>query len=203
MEPVFFFIDSKHILTCLHVVVRAEIQPNNNTAVVKFGDLKISTSTGETLAASLVSLPLDLNSEPAQYDFGIIQVESDLKSKPNALVLATDDEAPEVGDDVVFSGYPLGVPGMVSHRGMVSGFAGSGAEIFIEAPVNKGNSGGALLNEKGHVVGTVCNRWGGISQDLNQLSQFITRGESQGGVSLMGVNPLEAIKALIGMLDTY
>ena len=100
-----------------------------------------------------------------------------LKSKPKKIVsivsIASESDAPQVGDEVVFSGYPLATPGMVTHRGMVSGFDDSKSLIFVQASINKGNSGGVLLNSQGHVVGIVSMREGGISQGLNDLTVYI------------------------------
>ena len=92
---------------------------------------------------------------------------------------------------------------MVTHRGMVSGHDDAFSIIFIQAPVNKGNSGGALLNAQGHVIGIVSMREGGISQGLQQLQVYIDQISSQGSVQIMGVDPLQATKAIILTLDQY
>ncbi len=92
---------------------------------------------------------------------------------------------------------------MVTHRGMVSGFDGSSSLIFVQASINKGNSGGALLNNQGHVVGIVSMREGGISQGLKDLRVNIDKTSSQGSVQMMGVDPLQSTKAIIQTLDQY
>jgi S1-C subfamily serine protease len=125
-------------------------------------------------------------------DFAFVK----LKSKPKKIVfivsIASESDAPQVGDQVVFSGYPLATPGMVTHRGMVSGFDDSKSLIFVQASINKGNSGGALLNSQDHVVGIVSMREGGISQGLNDLAVYIDNTASQGNVRIMDVDPLQA-----------
>jgi len=69
--------------------------------------------------------------------------------------------------------------------------------------LNSGEAGGALLNSQGHVVGIVSMREGGISQGLNDLTVYVDNTASQGNVRIMGVDPLQATKAIIQALDKY
>jgi hypothetical protein len=92
---------------------------------------------------------------------------------------------------------------MVTHRGMVSGLDDSASLIFIQASINKGNSGGALLNSQGQAVGIVSMREGGISRGLHELRVYIDKTSSQGSVQFMGVDPLQATKAIIQTLDQF
>lgn len=72
-----------------------------------------------------------------------------------------DSDAARVGDVVFAVGNPLGIGqsvtmGIVSAKGRMSGGGGEGAfEDFIQtdAPINQGNSGGALVNTRGELVG--------------------------------------------------
>lgn len=72
-----------------------------------------------------------------------------------------DSDSARVGDVVFAVGNPLGIGqsvtmGIVSAKGRVSGGGGEGAfEDFIQtdAPINQGNSGGALVNTRGELVG--------------------------------------------------
>src|SRR5258707_674336 len=68
---------------------------------------------------------------------------------------------------------------------------------------NKGNSGGALLNTVGQAIAIVSMREGGISRGLQELTVHITETSKQGGVALMGVDPLQAMRAIIQTLDTH
>lgn len=61
------------------------------------------------------------------------------------------------GQTVLAMGYPLGLPFTVT-RGIVSGLGGDRGSIYVQqlqtdAAINHGNSGGALINMKGEVVG--------------------------------------------------
>jgi S1-C subfamily serine protease len=197
-----FLINDQYVLTCFHVVAALSAQGSTVNWSL-YPDLQVTLSSGETIAATVVSVPTQADPSPVLQDFALVK----LKSKPlknfTKLQLASDKETLKVGDDVVFSGYPLATPGMVTHRGMVSGFDSSGTLIFVQASINKGNSGGALLNSQGHVVGIVSMREGGISQGLQELSSHIDHTSSQGSVQLMGVDPLQATRAIIQTLDQY
>jgi len=95
---------------------------------------------------------------------------------------------------------------MVTYRGMISGFDPVSNLLAVQAPINKGNSGGALLNRDGHVVGIVSYRLGGISMGLNQLRAYIDRMAANGqggGVVLDGVDPLAAMREIISTLDQH
>jgi len=197
-----FFIGDQYVLTCFHVVAALSVQ-NSTIHGRLYPDLQVTLPSGETIDASVVSVPTQADQSPLIQDFAFVK----LKSKPTKnftkVLLATDKETLQVGDEVVFSGYPLATPGMVTHRGMVSGFDASASLVFIEASVNKGNSGGALLNSEGHVAGIVSMREGGISQGLSELSAYIDQTSSQGNVRIMGVDPLQTTKAIIQTLDQY
>jgi S1-C subfamily serine protease len=197
-----FFIGDQTVLTCLHVV--AKISRQGQTASVTIDpDLQVVLPSGETLSAAVVSVPTQPDPRPAVNDFALVKLNSKPTKSFSKITLATDNETPEVGDEVVFSGYPLAAPGMITHRGMVSGFDDARSLIFIEASINKGNSGGALLNMRGNAIGIVCNREGGISKELSDLTAYIDQAATHGSVQIQGVNTLQATKALIQTLDTY
>ena len=90
-----------------------------------------------------------------QSDIAILQIESD---DLTALPLADSDEV-RVGDFVVAIGNPFGLSQTVT-SGIVSALGRSGLNIggyedFIQtdAAINRGNSGGALVNLHGELVG--------------------------------------------------
>jgi Do/DeqQ family serine protease len=71
-----------------------------------------------------------------------------------------DSDAARVGDVVLAIGNPLGVGqtvtmGIVSAKGRATGGGGDTFEDFIQtdAPINQGNSGGALVNLRGELIG--------------------------------------------------
>ena len=71
-----------------------------------------------------------------------------------------NSEQVKVGDVVLAVGNPLGVGqtvtmGIVSAKGRATGLSDGSFEDFIQtdAPINQGNSGGALVNTRGELVG--------------------------------------------------
>jgi Do/DeqQ family serine protease len=71
-----------------------------------------------------------------------------------------DSDRAQVGDVVLAIGNPLGVGqtvtmGIISAKGRATGLGDGSYEDFLQtdAPINRGNSGGALINVKGELVG--------------------------------------------------
>ena len=71
-----------------------------------------------------------------------------------------DSDAVNVGDIVLALGNPLGVGqtvtmGIISAKGRSTGLGDGSFEDFLQtdAPINSGNSGGALVNTRGELVG--------------------------------------------------
>ena len=115
----------------------------------------------------------------------------------------------KVGDVVLAVGNPLGVGqtvtmGIISAKGRSTGVGDGGYEDFLQtdAPINHGNSGGALVNTKGELVGInsqiLSNSDGNIgigfaipaNMAKNVMEQLRTKGKvtrAQLGVTVQGV----------------
>ncbi len=85
-------------------------------------------------------------------------IKIDSKSLP--VVPIGDSNAMRVGDLVLAVGNPLGVGqtvtmGIVSAKGRATGSGDGSYEDFLQtdAPINQGNSGGALVNTAGELIG--------------------------------------------------
>lgn len=198
-----FLIGRNHVATCFHVVARIA-QDGTQIKWEIYQDLKVKLSDGTEFNAKIASVPTQRSPEPLYRDFAILELDHEVPADMAAHALEVVAPVFEVGDDVIFSGYPLATPAMVSHRGMVSGFDAKSDVICIQGPVNKGNSGGALCDARGFVIGIVSNREGGIAVGLSQLNAYIEGiGKSGGSIQLMGVDPLQAIRAISQTLDLY
>src|SRR5439155_24788295 len=122
----------------------------NNHVVDGADAIHVETTDGRTLTAKLVG------TDKAS-DLALIKVS---ESGLHAMALGNSDGV-QVGDVVLAFGNPLGVGqtvtmGIISAKGRSTAGAGSGGyEDFLQtdAPINHGNSGGALVNTKGELVG--------------------------------------------------
>ncbi len=92
-------------------------------------------------------------------DLALVRADGTLDAR--TLKFASSGDA-AIGDDVIALGYPLGLP-FTATRGAITG---DDREVTVEgtdysglfqtdAAVNPGNSGGAIINSKGQVVGMV------------------------------------------------
>jgi Do/DeqQ family serine protease len=125
-----------YLLTNFHVVDGAD-------------NIKVETTDGRTLTAKLVG-----SDKPS--DLALLKVNA---SALHALPLGNSD-AVQIGDVVLAVGNPMGIGqtvtmGIISAKGRSTGPGNGTFEDFLQtdAPINHGNSGGALVNTKGELVG--------------------------------------------------
>ncbi len=123
----------------------------NNHVIEDADELKVSLSDGRELKATLIG------ADP-KTDIAVIKIDAE---KLPAVTIA-DSAKVRVGDIVFAIGNPLGVGqtvtmGIVSATGRSIGILAQqgGYEDFIQtdAAINQGNSGGALVDAKGRLVG--------------------------------------------------
>jgi Do/DeqQ family serine protease len=125
-----------YVLTNHHVIDGAE-------------EIAVQTTDGRSFAASLVG------TDPPS-DLALLKVEA-----ANLPVLALgDSDRVRVGDVALAVGNPLGVgqtvtAGIISAKGRSTGLSDGSFEDFLQtdAPINQGNSGGALVNTTGELIG--------------------------------------------------
>ncbi|HVV63308.1 MAG TPA: Do family serine endopeptidase [Pseudolabrys sp.] len=119
----------------------------NNHVVDHASTVQVKTDDGATYKAKVIG------TDP-KTDLALIKVDAD-KSFP---FVKFADKAPRVGDWVVAVGNPFGLggtvtAGIVSARGRDIGSGPYDDYIQIDAPINKGNSGGPAFNVDGNVIG--------------------------------------------------
>lgn len=102
------------------------------------------------------TFPAKLVGSDAPSDLAVLKIEAD---GLHALTLG-DSEAVRVGDVVLALGNPLGIGqtvtmGIISAKGRATGLGDGSFEDFLQtdAPINSGNSGGALVNTEGALIG--------------------------------------------------
>jgi Do/DeqQ family serine protease len=125
-----------YLLTNHHVVDGAE-------------EIKVELSNREAFTARIVG------SDPPS-DLAVLKVDS---AKLPVLQLGDSDQV-RVGDVVLALGNPLGLgqtvtAGIISAKGRSTGLSDGSFEDFLQtdAPINRGNSGGALVDTRGQLIG--------------------------------------------------
>jgi len=119
----------------------------NNHVVDGADKVEVTTDDGKTFSAKVIGTD-------ARTDLALIKVEGG----SNFQFAKLSDGKPRIGDWVLAVGNPFGLGGTVT-AGIVSAMGrdiGNGPYddfIQIDAPVNKGNSGGPAFNTEGEVVG--------------------------------------------------
>ncbi len=117
----------------------------NNHVVNNAKTVQVITDDGKTLSAKVIGT--DPNT-----DLAVIKVDG-----KNFPFVKFADHDPRIGDWVVAVGNPFGLggtvtAGIVSARGRDIG-SGSNEFIQIDAPINRGNSGGPTFDLDGNVIG--------------------------------------------------
>ena len=125
-----------YILTNHHVVDGAE-------------EIRVELNDGRTLQAKVVG-----TDQPS--DLAVLKIEA---TGLPVLPLGDSDKA-RVGDVALAVGNPLGIgqtvtSGIISAKGRTTGLSDGSFEDFIQtdAAINRGNSGGALVNTAGELIG--------------------------------------------------
>ena len=145
-----------------------------NAHVVR-GSRQVSVETfdGRKLSARVLAR------DPAE-DLALVKVESaGTRWTPATIEAGT---APLVGSEVYVIGHPIGLGWTIS-RGIISGYRQTGQLQMLQtdAAISPGNSGGPLLDKKGHVIG---------------IATAVVRG---GGAANLGfARPASALLAFLG-----
>ncbi len=196
-----FFIGNDVLITCFHVIANISVDSSNIINFNIYPDLEGINENGDTISLTCISIPTNTSPDPLFQDFAILKsnrIIANQKTIPLCSKLKL-----EISDLVLFSGYPLGTPTMVTHFGNISGIVKDSSIICIQASTNKGNSGGALVNDDGKVIGIVSMKEGGISLGLQNYLNQINKTEKIGGVKTFGVDLLQVTKETISVLDKY
>jgi S1-C subfamily serine protease len=162
-----------HIVTNFHVVQGAD-------------KIRVGFSNRDTVEARLIG------SDPST-DLAILRVNVDA-SALTPLPLGDSDRV-EVGDSVVAIGNPFGLD-RTATAGIVSALQrlirspdpqfSIDHVIQTDAPINKGNSGGPLLNDRGEVIGV--------------NTQIETGGISTGNVGIGFAVPAKTVKTVVAQI---
>jgi serine protease Do len=181
------------------VIVRPDGYILTNHHVVDHADqVTVEMSDGRTFKAKVVG-----SDQPS--DLAVLKIDG---TNLHTLALG-DSNAVRVGDVVLAMGNPLGVGqtvtmGIVSAKGRATGTGDGSFEDFIQtdAPINEGNSGGALVNTRGELVGInsqILTPSGGnigigfaipANMAKNVMTQLIDKGEVHRGMIGVTIQPV-------------
>ncbi|MEO8075069.1 MAG: DegQ family serine endoprotease [Acidobacteriota bacterium] len=182
------------------VIVRSDGYILTNHHVVDGADqVTVELTDGRIFKAKVVG-----SDQPS--DLAVVKIDG---SNLHTLTLGNSD-AVRVGDVVLAVGNPLGVGqtvtmGIVSAKGRATGETGTGSfEDFIQtdAPINHGNSGGALVSTKGELVGInsqILSPSGGnigigfsipANMARNVMTQLIDKGQVHRGMIGVTIQPV-------------
>ena len=121
----------------------------NHHVVEGASEIAVELADGRTVSAK------SIGSDPPS-DLAVLKVDL---TNLQPIGLANSD-AVQVGDVVLAIGNPLGIGqtvtlGIISAKGRATGVGDGSYEDFLQtdAPINRGNSGGALVNAKGELIG--------------------------------------------------
>lgn len=200
-----FFIAQDLVVTCFHVIAKIN-QSESDINWTIFPDITVVTIGGQEISAHCISIPSQEELSPLINDFALLKLSVIPSNLSGNILEFTDVDLKNlsIGDNCYYSGYPLSVPTNVTNTGIISGIAEDINLICVQGPVNKGNSGGALISDNGNVIGIISMREGGISKGLNDLSKYIEAlSRQRSSVQILGVDPLQAIRATVETLNTY
>ena len=175
----------------------------NNHVIDSADSVQVALSDGRTLDAKVIG------TDP-ETDLAVVKVET---REPLPAITLGSDEGLRVGDVVLAIGNPFGV-GQTVTMGIVSavGRTGLGINTFenfiqTDAAINQGNSGGALVDTAGNLVGVnsaILSRTGGsigigfaipVSTARQVLEQIIASGSVTRG--FIGVEAQEITPELV------
>src|SRR5664280_1359976 len=152
----------------------------NNHVVEKAESVEVTTDDGKVHSAKVIG------TDP-RTDLALIKVDG----APFPYVKLSD-KAPRIGDWVLAVGNPFGLggtvtAGIVSARGRDIGASAYDDFIQIDAPVNKGNSGGPTFDTEGNVIGV-------------NTAIFSPSG---GSVGIAFAIPADTVKSVISQLKEH
>jgi serine protease Do len=141
-----FFIDSRGYILTNHHVIESEVDPKYKGYSRLY--IRLSDSpAGERIPAKVVGYD-------STFDLALIKTEV----TPSYVFGGASAEGMAPGDHIYAIGSPAGLEKTVT-SGIISAMGRRlleiGDSMQVDVPLNPGNSGGPLLNEKGEVIGVV------------------------------------------------
>ncbi|MFI1990328.1 S1C family serine protease [Actinoplanes sp. NPDC020271] len=157
----------------------------NNHVISSNGTVSVRLSDGRTVPAEVVATD-------TTHDLALVQASGLTGLTP--VTFGTDDSV-AVGDTVLAFGAPLGLEGTVTSgivsakgRSLDTGDEKLSGLLQTDAAINQGNSGGALVDTSGQVVGVNV--------------AIATSGDSTGSVGLGFAIPADTVTSVVKQLES-
>jgi Do/DeqQ family serine protease len=197
------------------VIVSADGTILTNNHVIEGADkIRIELNDNRTFEARVVG------TDPLS-DLAVVKIEA--QNLP--FLNLGDSDRVRVGDIILAIGNPLGIgqtvtAGIISAKGRRTGISDGSFEDFlqIDAPINRGNSGGALVNLSGELIGInsqILAAPGGSGGNIgigfsipsnmakSVMEQLVKEGKvRRGKIGISIQNPTEEMREALGLKDT-
>ncbi|MFW6116563.1 MAG: S1 family peptidase [bacterium] len=143
-------------------------------------------------------------SPEGQRDYACLRLEPSEFDDRHVFEFSSSSDPLSVGEQVLFLGFPFGMPQMTAHIGYVSSLHTSdGIDIIqLDGSVNGGNSGGPLLDLETGTVGGIITKavTGLIERQFNQLMAALRRNreaceQASSVITIGAIDPIQAIGA--------
>jgi V8-like Glu-specific endopeptidase len=187
------FIYNKHLITNNHVFY------SNQTDEIKLHTVKENGFEIEYQLIMPYSAFRDRLKEgmgEESWDFAIIDLESTNFEKLPSLEIIEANKKIEIGEEIALFGFPLLQENLSMNAGHISSkkIQASVKYIQVDASVNRGNSGGPLIEvNSGKVIGIVTRKGTGLTEMFDQLKNHTQQNlnmanQMQDGVFMMGIS---------------
>lgn len=179
----FSFIHTDLVITNLHVV-KTLVDLEKMNAI---GLATLVTENGQRLTAQILYAE-------EKYDFAIMKITQPLPAG-RVVLQPAQSFTPSRGLKLIFSGYPHGMPQLLTSEAIISSPLEEG-KFTIDGMVNGGNSGGPIIDrDSGELVGIVTQRRYPLgeeakkfSEEISHLHNNLNKVKQHGYVEVMGVN---------------
>lgn len=189
------FLFERGLITNSHVI---RPETNFDTFRIRFEDLDLPIR----ISPDDLSTKILTESPESGHDYAVIELDEPEFNDRHRFDLGEFNSL-DVGQQILFMGYPFGMPQLTAHMGHISSiFDRSGTSVAqIDGSINGGNSGGPLISiESGKVVGIVTRAVTGLIE--RQFDELITALDSNaeilkrpsGMVKMGGIDPMNALQ---------
>jgi hypothetical protein len=147
------------------------------------------SENGQRINLTLISF-----SPATESDYAILRAEGEVPNGRHVFRPKVPNSFPR-GTEIIFSGFPHGIPHLLVQRAMISGQINEGL-FYIDGSVNGGNSGGPIVDASdGTVIGIITQRRFLGAQDLDKLRAAAEKLRAhcqqiagRGSVQIMGID---------------